>query len=106
LLGVSPEAFELVEVAQGRMKDVDDEIHEVEQNPPAALESFHVVCGRSFLLHPFHDVLADRASMRVGGSTGDDEEVGHVRHSSQVEEDDVLCLRVERDLSSALGESE
>ena len=88
------------------MKHVDDEVHEIQQDPAAALEPFDVVGGRSFLLHSFHDVFADRTGVRVGRSTGDDEEVGHVRHSSQVEEDDVLCLRVERDLSGALGESE
>ena len=49
----------------------------------------------------FHDMIADRAHMRVGPSRGDEKEVRSSRHFPQVEKRDVHRLPVEEQLCGA-----
>src|SRR4029079_12475029 len=92
LLRVSPETLELIKVAQRRMKDVDDEVYEVEQHPAALFQPFNVVHRKTLLLQLGHDVLTECSNMGVGGTAGDQKEIRHVGDSAKVEEYDVLSL--------------
>jgi hypothetical protein len=46
---VAPESFELIELAERRVKNVDDHVHIIEENPASLLDSFNVMSAGAFL---------------------------------------------------------
>ena len=46
---VAPQPFELVELAERRMKNVDDHIHIIEEHPASLLDSLDVMRALAFL---------------------------------------------------------
>jgi len=88
------------------MEEMDDEVDEVEEHPTTFLESLDVMHRESFFLQLRDDVLTERPHMGIGGSARDEEEIGHVCHSAQIEEYDVLSFVVDGDLCGALGKRE
>ena len=89
--GVAPEAFELIEAAQRGMKQVDDHIHIVEERPAPLRDSFGVMDRLTGGPQSFDQMLGGAAHVRVRRSAGDHEEIGHVRHTAQVQDNDVLA---------------
>src|SRR5688572_27281258 len=63
LRGIVPEALELVERASLGMEEVDHEVHEIEQYPPAAVEAFDVVRPVSPSAELLDDRLGDAADV-------------------------------------------
>ena len=98
------------------MKQVDDEVDEVEQHPPALFQSFDVMNRKAFLLQLGDDVLTERSDVRVRCTAGDEEEIRHVGNDKvlfvpvvslyAIEEHDVLCFVVDGDLCGAVRERE
>ncbi len=86
------------------MKQVDDDVDEIQQHPAALRHTFIVMHGVPFALENFHDVLSGAAYVRVRRSTCYDKEVGHVTDSRQVEDHHVLGFVVEADGGDSLSE--
>ena len=84
------------------MKDVHDEIDEVEEDPAALFESLDVMCGRTFFLQIFYHVLTDGTDVSVRRAARDDEKIRHVGDTPQIQKDDILSLIIQRDLRGAL----
>ena len=101
--GIAPESFQLIEGAQRGMEHVHDEIHIVQQDPPSVLEAFHRVHGHPFLFQRHHHAPGRGAHVCVRGPARHDEEIRHVRHRPQVEQDDVARLAVDEEGCSASG---
>jgi hypothetical protein len=45
---VAPQSFQLIELAERGMKNVDDQVHVIEQNPATLLNSLDVMSARTF----------------------------------------------------------
>ena len=88
------------------MKYVHDEVDVIQEHPASLLEPLDMRGRRAFLLHVLEHVLADRTDGRIRSAAGNEEEVGHVRHPSEIEEDDVLRFVIQRDLGGSLRERE
>jgi hypothetical protein len=82
---------------------VDHEIHEVEQDPPAAGEPFHVVGVVTAAAQLLDDRFGDAADVRVRGTGSDDEIVGSVGQSTQIEYHELIALQV---LDGVQGQAE
>jgi hypothetical protein len=76
------------------MKDVHDEIDEIEEHPATLFEPFNVVRGRTFFLQIFYQVLTDRSDMGVRCAACDDEKIRHVGNAPQIQKDDILSFVV------------
>src|SRR3569623_3020960 len=92
---ITPQAFQLIEVAQRGVEDVHDELDVIEKNPAALGESFDVVRPYTFLLELIQHVLGDGAHVRVGGAAGDQKVVSGIRDAIQVECYDVVGLEIQ-----------
>ena len=84
------------------MKDVNDKIHEIEQNPAALLQPFGVMDGVSLLLELSDEMFADGPHVRVRGAAGDDEVIGHVRYALKIEQDYIVRFHVQAKLRGEL----
>jgi hypothetical protein len=73
---------------------MDHEVDVVEEDPAALLEPLDGLHLQSLGLEGIDDALCGGAHMGIGGAAGDEEEVGHVGHASQIEAHDVLRLGV------------
>src|SRR6476646_5650705 len=91
---IVPEALQLVEGAGLRVKQMDYEVHEVEQNPPAAGEALDVMRVVALAVELVHDRFRDAADMGIRRSGRDDEEVGGVRQAPQVEYHELTALQI------------
>src|SRR5688572_6310972 len=78
LRGIVPQSLELVERAGLGMEEMDHEVHEIEQHPAAAGESFDMVGVVSPAVELLDHRLRDAADVRVGGARRDHEVVGGV----------------------------
>jgi hypothetical protein len=65
-----------------------------------------VIRAEALLLHLLHHVLGNRPRVRIRCAAGDEEEVRHVGHAAQIEQNDVEGFGVEGDLRGALHELE
>jgi len=79
------------------MKHVDHEIHEVEQHPATAAQSFDMVSPVSCFGHGFNDPFSKSPDVRIRRSAGDHEIIGCLTQTANVEHDHILCLvRIQR----------
>src|SRR5918994_1328967 len=67
---IVPEPLELVERASLRVEQVNDKIHEIEQDPTAAGQSLDMVGMVSAPVQLFHHRLRDASDVSVGGAGG------------------------------------
>ena len=74
------------------MEHVHNDVHEIEQRPPAGSHALGVVGMAPVALNRFQHPFRQCANVRVGGAGGDDEDVGGVAHPAQVQDDDILRL--------------
>ena len=76
------------------MKEVDDEIHEVEQNPAPIVQTLNVVRVVTASVQLFHDRLGDTADVSVRSSRSDHEKVGGIIQAAKVEHNQVISLQI------------
>ena len=67
------------------MEDVDDEVDEIQQNPPGSVKPLHMKWPVAFLRHLLHDVLGDGPDLNVRGPSGKQEKVGRRRNAPQIQ---------------------
>jgi len=91
---VDPKSLQLIEFAQRRVKNVHHKIDVVQQCPPTSSHSLLVmgmaICFQHRLDHPFRKC----ANMCVGRSRRQNEVVGRIAQTAQVENDNVHRLVV------------
>jgi len=83
------------------MEYVDYEVHKVEQNPSALLNTLDMVYPYAFFLELGDEVLANCADVRVGSPTRDNEIICHVRDAGQIEKHDVIRFHVQTEAGGA-----
>jgi hypothetical protein len=74
---------------------MDHEVHEVEQDPPAAGEALDVMRAVPLAIELLHDGFRDPADVGVRCSGRDHEEVGGVRQAPQVEYHELAPLQID-----------
>lgn len=77
------------------MKDVHDNVDEIQEHPPALRHALYVKNRTTRGLHILDDSLRNAANVGVRRAGRDDEIVGHVGHPVQIEHHDVVCIDVE-----------
>lgn len=79
------------------MKDVNHDVHEVQECPAAGPDSLNVVGVSTAGFDGRERPLRERPHVGVRGPRGDHEEVGGIAHPPQIEHEDVQRLvRLER----------
>src|SRR3954463_14631190 len=91
---VVPQPLQLIEGSGLGVKEVDDEIHEVEQNPAATGQTLDVVCVMTATVQLFHDRLSDTAHVSVRGPRRDHEEIGGIIQAAKVEHNQMISLQI------------
>src|SRR6059036_1102796 len=82
---ITPQPLELVKVPQLRMKNVYHEVHVVEQDPASLRQPFHMMRLHAAGRECRYQVLRHPAHMRVRGSRNDDEIVGRLAQTAQIQ---------------------
>jgi hypothetical protein len=100
----APQFFEPVVGPLIRRKDVHDHISEVQEHPavvaaPLAVAQLHVV-----LVIVLFQVLLKRTKLERRLRSGDDEEVGERGRLRNVDQGDIQCLMLGKDIDGPLGE--
>src|SRR5690349_20171726 len=94
LRGIVPQALELIKRAGLGMKEVDDEVHEVQQHPPSARETLDVVGVVTAAVELVHHRLGDAADVGIRRARGDHEEIGRIGKPAQIEYHEIVALQV------------
>jgi hypothetical protein len=90
----TPHLFEIVELTNLGAEDVDDNIAGVDQNPIARRQTFDARHTPPRLFQAPDDPVSDRSDVDAGASCRYDHRVGDARFSMQVDDRDVLGLRI------------
>src|SRR3954452_15183185 len=90
LRGVVPQPLQLIEGSGLGVKEVDDEVHEVEQHPAATRQTLYVVRVVTATVQFFHDRLGDTAHVSVRGARGYHEEIGGIIQAAKVEDNQMI----------------
>jgi 2-polyprenyl-6-methoxyphenol hydroxylase-like FAD-dependent oxidoreductase len=77
---------------------VDDEVDVVEQHPASGAQTLDVARAHTLLLQLFDHMLRDRANMHVRGTAHEQEVVGGVGDTAQIEHEHVETLAVRREV--------
>ena len=86
------------------MKDVDDDLHLIEHNPLARRETVHRNGAHAVvILQPALDFARDRFQVRLGGARADHEKIGEGGDALEIEDNNVLCLLVRREIGAGFG---
>src|SRR5213082_2645261 len=93
--GVAPQALELIELPQFRMKNVHHEIHVVEQHPPTLSQPFYVMLHDAARLERGHQVLRHPPHVRIRRSRHDHEKICRGGQATQVEHHRVDAFAVD-----------
>src|SRR5665647_6153 len=101
---VLPEALELVVGPLLLMLDVDDDVREVAQHPPAVAFAFPAHRLDAELAKLVLDVVDDRADLTVVGSRRQNEDVGERKLLTDVQSDDLAGQLVRGGCSCSSGE--
>ena len=92
VLGVAPEAFQVVVGTGFLFEDVDYEVAVVYQHPFAAVVAFYADCQFACVLELDVDFVADGLILFGTGSRADDEIVAEAGYFAKVEHLDVGCF--------------
>ena len=90
----APHLLEIVEVADFRAEDVDDDVARIDQHPVAMRHAFDVKVLHAGIAELLEHVVRDRADMTVGAAGGHHHGVGDRGFAGEVDGDDVLGLHV------------
>ncbi len=101
-LCITPQLLQLVELARGRVEDVNDEVDVIDQDPLSTLQALHMVRSNALFLQLVQDVIGDRLDLNVGGAGGDQEIVRCGGDAPEIEGNDVVSLPLQRQLGGAL----
>jgi hypothetical protein len=92
---IVPEPLELVEGARLRVKQVDHEIHEIEQYPASAVESLDVVGVMAPAIQLLHHRFRDATDVSIGRAGGNDEIVGCIIQAAEIEHHELIAFEVQ-----------
>ena len=103
--GVAPQIFERVKRAFFLMKNVDDHIRIIRDDPLAQREAVDARWADIVLLaQTLFEFADERLQMWLRVSRADEEKIRETRNSAHVEDDDVLGFFVSEDRGRELGE--
>jgi hypothetical protein len=94
---VTPQALEAVERSRVLLKDVENHIHIVQENPIRAA-GFPMPGDDPFLCHPFVRGVCDGANLNIGIRRANNEEISHGRQITEIHDHDITGLLGERQL--------
>ena len=92
----SPQTFEIVEFARPRRKNVNDEVHIIEEYPLAFGVSFDMQRPNAFALQRFFDMFGNGLVMACRSSGADEEIIGEGADSAEFDHNGILRFFVER----------
>src|SRR4051812_18895401 len=76
------------------MKEVNDEIHEVQQHPAAAVQSLDMVSVVPTAIQLVHDRLRDASDVGIRGARGDHEIICCIIQAAKIEYDQLITLQI------------
>jgi len=103
-LGVAPEVFQAVTLAEFGMEDMDENVIEIHDNPAAGREAVAVQRADARVAETAGNFIGDGFEVRLGRAVADQEKIGDVGNAAHIENDDVLGLLVEGDFAAKFGQ--
>lgn len=100
----SPELFEVVVGSKLRAEEVYNHRAVVEEHPSGVGRPLDVHGPRVLVRHGLVDGVTERLKVTLVFTRGDDEVVGEVRLTAEVEDDDIRGELVGEDLGDTLGD--
>src|ERR1051325_6074945 len=91
----APQAFQIVELASPRGKNVNHEIDVIHEDPLAFAVSFHMQRTDAESLECFLDMVSNGLILSCRGSGADKEVIGEGTYVAQFENDRILSFLVE-----------
>jgi hypothetical protein len=82
---------------------VNDDLHVIEHDPLARREPVDGYGANAVVLQPAFNRTGDRFQVRLGRSRADNEEIGKAGDALQIEDDDIFCLLVRREVGAGFG---
>ena len=89
---ISPQALEVVVSPNVVLKQMNDQIAVIQQHPTCVLESFGAEWSPPLVSKTAFHLFGHALDLTVGGSGGDEEEVGDPDQLGDVEYDDLMPL--------------
>ena len=103
-LGIPPEFFQPVKSSGLPMKDMDDNVDVIEQNPLPVRQAFGVPRADADLMRPVCNAVRDGLHLNIGIGRTDDEEIGHVRQLPEIHDRNVAGFLAQRESCNSLCE--